>query len=100
MATGIGPSRVRSLIDVCGDARSAWHASDAALTGAGLERRTYESLRALRPTTSPQAALEQLTAIGAHALTLLDPGYPPLLRQIVDPPPVLFVRGAIQADDA
>lgn len=30
---------------------------------------------------------------GQHLLTLADPRYPPLLRQIANPPPVLFVRG-------
>ncbi|NOX42777.1 MAG: DNA-protecting protein DprA [Gammaproteobacteria bacterium] len=28
-----------------------------------------------------------------HILTLLDPNYPPLLKQIADPPPILYVKG-------
>lgn len=32
---------------------------------------------------------------GIHVLTLDDPAYPPLLREIRDPPPVLFVRGNV-----
>jgi DNA processing protein len=30
-----------------------------------------------------------------HVLTLDDPRYPPLLREIADAPPVLFVRGNV-----
>lgn len=30
---------------------------------------------------------------GQHILTLHDPAYPPLLKEIPDPPPLLFVRG-------
>lgn len=32
-----------------------------------------------------------------HLLTLDDPRYPPLLRETNDPPPVLFVRGNVEA---
>lgn len=37
----------------------------------------------------------RLDQIGATLLTISDSSYPPLLRQIADPPPVLFVRGTI-----
>ncbi len=43
---------------------------------------------------SEQEALRVSTqARGLHVLTLDDARYPPLLRQIADPPPVLFVQG-------
>ncbi len=31
-----------------------------------------------------------------HILTLADPAYPPLLREIPDPPPILFITGHLQ----
>lgn len=37
-----------------------------------------------------RSALER---VGAHMLSLADPRYPPLLREIHDPPPLLYVRG-------
>jgi len=37
---------------------------------------------------------------GAELVTLDDPSYPPLLREIYDPPPFLFVRGDIRAASA
>jgi DNA processing protein len=37
--------------------------------------------------------LERLTALGGVALSFEDEGYPPLLRQLVDPPPVLYIQG-------
>lgn len=37
--------------------------------------------------------LEWLAEAGHHLLTLQDPAYPPLLREITDPPPILFVLG-------
>lgn len=37
--------------------------------------------------------LERLGALGGVALSYEDDGYPPLLHQLVDPPPVLYILG-------
>jgi DNA processing protein len=99
-ATGVGPIRFQRLLQVCGGAEAAWHASDLELHAAGLERRGIESLRRLRQNTSPTATLDRLARLGITTLTLLDDTYPPALREIADPPPVLFVRGTLAAQDA
>jgi DNA processing protein len=100
MATGIGPVRFQRLLEICGGARGAWQATDLELAAAGLERRTAESLRRLRQRTSPEAIATRLAQLKIEALTLLDDEYPPNLRQVADPPPVLFVRGRLVATDA
>lgn len=100
MAAGIGPVRFQRLLEVCGGAEAAWAASELELAAAGLERRTLASLCQLRQRTPPAAVLARLERLGITALTLLDPDYPSNLRQIADPPPVLFVRGVLgPADD-
>ncbi|NIM04045.1 MAG: DNA-protecting protein DprA, partial [Armatimonadetes bacterium] len=43
-----------------------------------------------------QAALQ---AAGISIITIQDFDYPPLLRQIPDPPPLLYVRGRLQEED-
>jgi DNA processing protein len=43
--------------------------------------------------------IERAERLGAAILTPDDPGFPPLLRETPDPPPVLFVRGRIEPDD-
>lgn len=37
--------------------------------------------------------------VGAKILTILDPNYPPNLKEIFDPPVVLYVRGEIREED-
>jgi DNA processing protein len=98
-AAGIGPIRFQRLISVCGSADNAWHARDVELAAAGLERRTIDSLRTLRQTTTPDAVLKRLATLGISALTLLDDDYPVNLRQVADPPPVLFTRGRLTNRD-
>lgn len=44
-----------------------------------------------------EADLQWLSASGHDCLTLHDPRYPALLREISDPPPLIFVKGDVSA---
>jgi DNA processing protein len=44
-----------------------------------------------------RADLEWIAASGAHLLAGTDPGYPPQLLQIPDPPAVLYVLGSVES---
>jgi DNA processing protein len=97
---GIGPTRLRALLDYFGDVERAWHASAGELRSAGLDRRSLENLLAARSTLDLDRELERVAAVDAHVLTWESPGYPPLLREIAAPPPVLYVKGTITEEDA
>ena len=45
------------------------------------------------------AEIERLEKLNAQVITLEDDDYPDLLREIHDPPPILFVRGELQVTD-
>lgn len=97
---GIGPIRLRGLIEHFGDIRAAWHAGNAALRAARvLDERTLASLLTTRATINLEAELDRLDALGIYVLTLDDPTYPPLLRTLTDAPPVLYVQGALLERD-
>src|SRR5690348_4646657 len=96
---GIGPIRFQNLLQLCGDARSAWHASDQQFVRAGLERRNIETIKRRRQSVTSEQALANLARLGITALTLEDANYPSTLRHVVDAPPVLFTRGAFTAQD-
>src|SRR5579864_6519978 len=98
-APGIGPIRFQNLLQLCGDAESAWRAPELTLAQAGLERRTIDAIKKLRKNTTPAQALAKLDHLGITAVTLQDIGYPENLRVVADPPPVLFVRGALMPQD-
>lgn len=44
--------------------------------------------------------VERAAGAGAAIVTALDPGYPPALRDLALPPPVLYVRGPLPANPA
>lgn len=98
-AKGIGPVRLRALLTHFGDIEIAWYASSKDLQAAGLDQRSLTSLLSTRSTCDLDAELRAIEQIGAWVLTLEDTAYPPLLRQIVDPPPVLYVRGTLTEAD-
>lgn len=99
MVAGVGAARVRRLIERQGDAERAWRASELELAEADLDRRSIQSLVQLRQKLDPAEEWARLQRLGVTVLTLDDEAFPPRLREIVDPPPVLYVRGEITPAD-
>ncbi|NVK40790.1 MAG: DNA-protecting protein DprA [Oceanospirillaceae bacterium] len=96
---GIGAVGLKRLAAAGIPPSSLLQADPAALklTGARVDTvRALEALAANRGERSDrlQRCLEWLDAHAASCLCLNAPDYPTLLREIPDPPPVLFVRGA------
>src|SRR5512134_3916939 len=99
MVRGIGPAKVRALLDHFGDLESGWHASRAGLVQAGLDRRAIESLEAARGAIDLDRALSELDEAGIRTLCWEDEAYPRRLREIDNPPPLLYVRGELADSD-
>jgi len=97
---GIGPTRLRALLDYFGDVKRAWHAPVEGLRRTGLDSRSLKNLLAARSTLDLEQELERIAATGARALTWQSPDYPRLLREIPAPPPVLYVKGTLTEEDA
>lgn len=90
---GLGPRRVLHLLEAFGSPAAALAASDSDWQRAGVELRLDSAARQVRETG---AAADQ-TWLEAdplhHLLCLDDPAYPPLLAELPDPPPVLYLNG-------
>lgn len=95
--SGIGAQRTRRLLERFGSLSAAWEAPASAFSGLGLDRRAVEALAEARRTYDARRDLDRLASLGAVALTWLDPEYPPTLRAVIDSPPVLYVRGRVDA---
>ena len=96
---GIGPSRLRALVEHCGSAAAAWQARPDDWRAAGLDRRSVEALVKSRGSLDLAAEWRAIEAIGARVVVLDDAEYPALLRQIEAPPPLLYVRGSLVEAD-
>ena len=69
------------------------------LRDAGLDRRSIQNLLTARQQLDLDQLTQQLAHSGAQALTWADETYPARLRTVYDPPPVLFIRGALTPAD-
>jgi DNA processing protein len=97
---GVGPVRFKMLLDFFNeDVAAAWHADSATLVAAGLELKVVEKFVAQRATIVPRKELERLERRHIQVITWKDEIYPPLLRKIEYPPPVLYCYGTLTDDD-
>lgn len=99
LTPGIGPTRLRQLVEYCGSAVIAWDAKADDWRAAGLDRRTIEALHKSHASLDLAAEWRAIEAIGARIVILGDDEYPALLRQIDSSPPLLYVRGTLLETD-
>jgi len=99
LVKGIGAVRFQILLDHFGDARTAWEASPAALGSSGLSKKIVKNLVKVRASVDLHSIEGQLEAQQITLLTWLDEGYPRRLKDINQPPPVVYVRGEVTPQD-
>jgi DNA processing protein len=99
LVKGIGPARLRTLLDYFGDIRSAWQATPQALADAGLGEKL---IGAMEQTRQGDALVKTWEYIQDHHITVLtwdDPAYPRRMKEIDQPPPVIYLRGVLREED-
>ncbi len=99
MVKGIGPVVYQGLLRAFAEPTRVFAASAHALECAGVRP---DVARAIRRFNDWQAAERQLAAVeraGVHLVTCHSPVYPPSLREIHDPPPLLYVKGELTEQD-
>ncbi|HEY0070903.1 MAG TPA: DNA-processing protein DprA [Chloroflexia bacterium] len=97
---GVGPARVRLLLDHFGSVETAWHATLGDLLSSGLDAKSAMSLIETRRTASVEADLERLEKLGGRAVSWEDGEYPQRLKEVGSVPPVLYVLGEVTPQDA
>jgi DNA processing protein len=99
MVKGIGSVRFKSLLSAFGSAEAAWNASPQALLEAGLSPKIVEGFSRLRKDVSLEQVEQRIHALGVQLLTWDDAAYPRHLKEIDQPPPVIYVRGTLEPQD-
>lgn len=95
----IGAVRIARLVEAFGSLECAWSASIADFEEAGMNRRAARAVDEYRARIDLEREWERVRSAGAEILTLADDDYPRLLRQIQNPPAVLYVKGRLEPDD-
>ena len=100
MIEHVGPVRMRQLLEQFGDAPSILRASKQHLLRVrGIGEETAEAIGSWEKSVDLSGELKRIQEFGCHILTQTDKEYPDLLRQIYDPPIVLYIKGELTAKD-
>ena len=99
LVKGIGPVRLEKLLQYFGDIQAAWEARSYHLQAAGLNDNLVKQIIEIRKRVSLDELEEKLHIQGIQVLTWDDQAYPDRLRQIVQSPFVLYIKGQILAED-
>lgn len=99
LVRGIGAVRMRALLSHFDSLEEAWNAPQEELQQAGLSSKLAEAVTAVRAGVDLDKVWSRIEKEGIKVLTWDDDLYPPRLKEIEQPPPVLYVRGEITLDD-
>lgn len=99
-ATGLSARLQLALLDAFGSPDAIFGATNEQLRAVdGIASTHLGKIRSAEAEADVAAMRDRLDEFNAHLLPIADERYPPLLREIDDPPPLLFVRGAFDDRD-
>ncbi len=100
MVPGMGPVRLRRLLGVFGDAGTILTRREHELAAVdGLGRELAGKITRWRDFGDPESELKLAEEAGARIITAEDAEYPAALKEIHDPPIVLYLRGSLLPRD-
>lgn len=100
MVGQVGPIRLRQLLECFGDPVPVLQASASRLQRVpGISAETADVIARWEHHVDLAREMKCIRDSGCRVVTLLDAEYPKLLREIYDPPIVLYMRGTLQPDD-
>jgi DNA processing protein len=94
MTPGIGPRAAAKLLERFGSAEAVYKATRAELEQLRLPPEAVDTIIARELQSRADAEIQAVKQLGGDILLLDDGVYPPSLREIYDPPIVLYVKGA------
>ena len=96
LTDGLGPTRARRLVEHFGTIEHVFQASLTELEATGIQAVSAQSLGMGKSLELAQEESIKVRAAGVEVVTLDDPIYPSRLREIYDPPLLLYVRGPLE----
>jgi DNA processing protein len=96
MTPGLGTRKAGQLLEVFRSPQAIFRASKSELQAAGLAASVAQSLASGCAFDDASEQQNQAAKAGAVLIPLTDARYPAALRDIFDPPPLLFARGRVE----
>jgi DNA processing protein len=96
LTPGLGPTRIKKLIEHYGTAERVFHASLTELEAMGMRAVSAQSLATGKSLELAQQECVKAAEARARIISLSDSEYPSRLKEIYDPPVILFVKGSVE----
>lgn len=90
-----GPKRFGLLQNYFPDMQAAYSAGISELKNAGIDEGVAQEFSAHRQKIDLKEEMEKLTRENITVITIQSPGYPKLLKEIYDAPPLLYCQGQL-----
>ncbi len=90
-----GPRRMQRLFKYFDSAQSIFESGTSDLQSAGISENIAKEFIEFRKSINPQELLELIRSNQVSTLSIFDPNYPTLLKEIFDPPTLLYVKGKL-----
>jgi DNA processing protein len=99
LTTGLGPARIKKLIEHFGTAEHVFQASLTELEATGIRAISAQSIATGKSLEMAQEEWGKAAEARARIISLSDAEYPSRLKEIYDPPVILFVKGSVEVLD-
>ncbi len=100
LVSGVGPRMRQSLLERFGSADAVLHAAPSDLRGTpGVGAKMAQRIAEARESIDVEQEIELAAQHDIAIITEADDAYPRMLREIHDPPGVLFIHGSLAAED-
>jgi len=99
LVKGIGAVRLRALKDYFCDLEKAWEALPSQLRETGLSARIVDNIISIRSSVNLDEYYKNIQSKGINVVISDEDIYPSRLKEIDQPPPVLYIRGELIEDD-
>jgi len=93
LTPGLGPTKARKLVEHFGTPEAVFRASLTELESTGIQAVSAQSLATGKSADLAREEIARAAAADAIVISMDDPCYPPRLKEIYDPPLILYVRG-------
>ena len=95
LTPGLGARTAGKLLSEFGTPDAVFNASLTALEGQRIPASVAQAIHSRQPISAAAKELAQVQAAGCRLLTWDEPEYPARLREIYDPPTILYTRGNV-----
>ncbi|MBZ5614139.1 MAG: DNA-processing protein DprA [Acidobacteriia bacterium] len=96
LTPGLGPTRIKKLTEHYGTAERVFQASLTELEAMGMRAFSAQSIATGKSLELAQQECVKAVEARARIISLSDPEYPSRLKEIYDPPVILFVKGNVE----